>query len=350
MAIFDFLKKKITGDVLKVAQKKQPEVKIKSEDIHVMPEKFFIASKQGMSSKTKIIIAIAVVVLLFVIGAIFFSVDWSDTGGQNVLISPNINVLNTNQDIINGEVFSGLTEQVNSNLNINELNSNININAEQSRSNENINNAPSVSSQSGSAVNTTDDFLPPIVFIAGKDTDADNLTDLEEAMYGTSPNKPDTDLDSYLDGQEVAGGYDPMLINKKITDSSQIKKYFSQRFSFAILYPAKWTYSISGVREDRIIFSSADNETINLSVIDGQTSLEEWYRQNVDNKQVNIPLRVLPNGDQVITSLNGLAIYTKKSGINIIYSLVYQPNSENEVNYKTTFEMMAGSIMQEIGG
>jgi len=64
------------------------------------------------------------------------------------------------------------------------------------------------------------------------DTDRDGLTDDEEAMYGTDPNKidtdnddltdrdevkvfktdpnnPDTDGDSYKDGEEIRNGYDP---------------------------------------------------------------------------------------------------------------------------------------------
>lgn len=42
------------------------------------------------------------------------------------------------------------------------------------------------------------------------DTDSDGLSDLEEVeTYGSDPTNPDTDGDTYLDGDEVKGGYNP---------------------------------------------------------------------------------------------------------------------------------------------
>jgi hypothetical protein len=43
-----------------------------------------------------------------------------------------------------------------------------------------------------------------------KDSDNDGLPDLEEARLKTSPFNPDTDGDGFLDGTEVATGYDPL--------------------------------------------------------------------------------------------------------------------------------------------
>jgi len=44
----------------------------------------------------------------------------------------------------------------------------------------------------------------------GVDTDGDLLTDEREAELGTDPNKKDTDGDGYMDGVEVANGFDPL--------------------------------------------------------------------------------------------------------------------------------------------
>ncbi len=41
------------------------------------------------------------------------------------------------------------------------------------------------------------------------DFDLDGLKDWEEKIYNTNPINPDTDKDGYLDGEEVAAGYDP---------------------------------------------------------------------------------------------------------------------------------------------
>ncbi len=48
-----------------------------------------------------------------------------------------------------------------------------------------------------------------IASIKNKDSDKDGLSDLEERLYHTNPNNPDTDGDGYKDGEEVKNGYDP---------------------------------------------------------------------------------------------------------------------------------------------
>lgn len=45
--------------------------------------------------------------------------------------------------------------------------------------------------------------------LGGTDTDNDGLSNDEEKKYRTDPKNPDTDGDSYLDGQEVEAGYNP---------------------------------------------------------------------------------------------------------------------------------------------
>ncbi len=99
---------------------------------------------------------------------------------------------------------------------LNSNQSNINQAAEQPATNQN---------QVGQPANTN-------AAIIGLDSDQDGLTDSEEALYGTDPNKvdtdgdgladrdevrvfktdplnPDTDLDGFNDGIEIQNGYDP---------------------------------------------------------------------------------------------------------------------------------------------
>jgi len=54
------------------------------------------------------------------------------------------------------------------------------------------------------------------------DHDFDGLADWEEEIYKTDPNNPDTDGDGYLDGEEVASGFDPTkkAPNDKLQDEA----------------------------------------------------------------------------------------------------------------------------------
>ncbi len=45
--------------------------------------------------------------------------------------------------------------------------------------------------------------------LGGADRDNDGLTNVDEKKYGTDPLNPDTDGDSYKDGDEVRAGYNP---------------------------------------------------------------------------------------------------------------------------------------------
>jgi hypothetical protein len=50
------------------------------------------------------------------------------------------------------------------------------------------------------------------------DSDNDGLTNLQEAGYGTNPNKVDTDSDGNSDSQEINNGYNPLGSGKLISD------------------------------------------------------------------------------------------------------------------------------------
>lgn len=56
------------------------------------------------------------------------------------------------------------------------------------------------------------------------DTDADGLTDEQEKIYGSNPTKPDTDGDGHKDGDEVKGGYDPVVAGSARLDYSKLDK------------------------------------------------------------------------------------------------------------------------------
>jgi hypothetical protein len=63
------------------------------------------------------------------------------------------------------------------------------------------------------------EYLPAVANVETKwyqellDTDLDNdgLSDIEESFYRTDLQSPDTDGDGYLDGEEIASGYDPRI-------------------------------------------------------------------------------------------------------------------------------------------
>ncbi|MFA6588186.1 MAG: hypothetical protein WCT08_03895 [Patescibacteria group bacterium] len=130
-------------------------------------------------SKRRTIIGSTILILVIVGGTAAF-IFFGRGEGTSQLTNQPVIVSNTNSLMNNRNLADQVFPSTNSNTNqsnVNKNNSNIN---SQVNSNTNI------------------------------DSDNDGLTDVQEIVYGTSPNNPDTDGDGYLDGPEVSGGFDPL--------------------------------------------------------------------------------------------------------------------------------------------
>ncbi|MFH1366484.1 MAG: hypothetical protein ABIH38_00650 [Patescibacteria group bacterium] len=62
------------------------------------------------------------------------------------------------------------------------------------------------------------------------DSDNDGLTDMEEIIYGTDKNNPDTDGDGHLDGAEVENGYNPNGVGKLDSDNDGLSDADEERY------------------------------------------------------------------------------------------------------------------------
>lgn len=129
-----------------------------------------------------------------------------------------------------------------------------------------------------------------------QDADQDGLTNDEEQLYGTDPQKADTDGDGYSDGAEVRSGYDPLK------PSPGDKIFPEEKQQTALSAPQKngtpsspntgETRGVGGSDEDNlttqvsqqiadILKSSSEDESGNsVSVQDMQASLQELLNKN----------------------------------------------------------------------
>jgi hypothetical protein len=172
----------------------------------------------------------------------------------------------------------------------------------------------------------------------GVDTDSDGLTDAEEDLYGTDDRNPDTDGDSFLDGNEVFHRYSPLgTAPQTLLDTGAVEEFVASDGSFIFTYPASW-----GVIE------TVDPETGVIQEIILQTETSAEFRMEVHLTSAGIGFE---NYQETLTKegyLMYLDISELKAAIIIDpawYFVTYDLNDESMVNYLQTFEMLLNSFV-----
>jgi hypothetical protein len=278
-------------------------------------------------------------------------------------------VTNTNAPAVN------LNLPVNTNANVN-TNTNTNINT-------NVN------------VNVNQPITPVVTYTLGKDSDTDGLTDIEEALYGTNKDNPDTDGDNYLDGVELIGLYDPTKGGGALLKDSNLIKvyvgnspeptnkiYTNTKQTYSIFYPAKW--QAKGIEEDpygrveefgpTLSEEPAQHqEFISVIVMDNpdKLSLYEWlltqkptadltlYKKDIGkggfDELIGPDNQLTPNGTLTTTDKEGKPIeltsyiaktfyLTKEGQIDKVYGISLNIGNDKVSDFLTTLQMMVSSF------
>lgn len=183
--------------------------------------------------------------------------------------------------------------------------------------------------------------LPP----AGLDTDSDGLTDLEEPLYGTNANDPDTDHDSFLDGNEVYHLYNPASgVNGKLLDTGLVKMSDSL-VGWSIYVPAGWKASISNDGMSAT-FETGHGEVFSLAMHQNkkQLPLMDWYlteHPGVISSQITMV--TTKGGIAGLESQNKLHTFFAWGG-DWVLDFEYQLDGQTFVNFRQTYEMMKNSL------
>lgn len=184
----------------------------------------------------------------------------------------------------------------------------------------------------------------PTTPVPGIDTDSDGLTDAEEIIYTTNVRNPDSDGDTFLDGNEVFHRYDPNgLSPRTLLQTGTVKEYVLPESGVTLYYPASWTISRS---ENGVSFAPASQESvISLSVQpkDAAQSLEAWYASASD-----LPQRTARDPYATKEGLMAVSAADDRlvvlDGGDKVFLMRYDLGTFMRIEYFQTFKMMVNSL------
>jgi hypothetical protein len=264
----------------------------------------------------------------------------------------------TNQNVATTNTNTNANRNTNRNVNRN-TNTNTNVNDNTNvNTNDNANDNTNVNANANDNTNTNDNantnanendnvnqLIPPII---SGDADRDGLTDLEEALVGSSASSPDTDQDGYLDGAEVLAGYNPVVSSLeggliRLKDSSSIDKLITSfpENNFSTLYIKGWSINkIEALHEVRI--TTATGEMITISMIDNEDGVSAANYYLSGNTQVTLS-QLNDVGTDTLAGVyapNGLSAYLTDENRERIYIFEYDLDDRDEFRYPTIFHMI----------
>lgn len=183
--------------------------------------------------------------------------------------------------------------------------------------------------------------LPP----GGLDSDSDGLSNTEEALFGTDANRPDSDGDNYLDGNEVFHLYNPQVKAPSRILDSELVKALTSPVGWTMFVPSKWTSSLDTPDGSRATLTTETGEQFLMSVEDNlaRQPLLEWYLAKTPGvTSTEVRSFTTKGGLQGIFSPDRLqAMFAWEDKV---FVLKYTLGTQTFVNYRTTFEMMMNSL------
>lgn len=177
-----------------------------------------------------------------------------------------------------------------------------------------------------------------------KDTDSDGLTDVEELLYGTNFREPDSDKDSFLDGNEVFHRYHPLgLAPATLLDTGAVKVFEDSLYPFTIYYPSTWS-TVLNESDTAVTFRSARQATIDVEweEKDVDETLAQWYEANQPSSRGEMKGILTKEGYYGLTTSDDRTAYLDVG--EAVITLTYDLGSRIQVEYLQTFQMMVNSL------
>ncbi len=186
------------------------------------------------------------------------------------------------------------------------------------------------------------------------DADEDELSSEEERLYTTAADKPDTDEDGFADGFEIRGLFDPTRgAGARLENSGLVIRYTNPEYRYSFLYPSKWIANATNTSAREVLVSTSTKELFSFRIEENPSGLPaaDFYSKimapGTDTSQLQSVETETWTG---VMSGNGRVVVAVKKAQDApgaqpaALIIEYKLNTETEVNFVTTFQMMIASL------
>lgn len=185
----------------------------------------------------------------------------------------------------------------------------------------------------------------PVKPVSGADTDSDGLSNVEELLYGTDFRNPDSDGDTFLDGNEVFHRFDPRgLAPSTLLDTGAVRVLENAEVPFTIFYPTTWN-PVSTPASQRVTFRSATGAGVNVLWQDktAELPLADWYTAQVGEVAINrLQPTTTKEGYEALIGPDERVMYVDAG--TRVYTLIYDLGDAKSIEFLQTFKMMVNSF------
>lgn len=180
--------------------------------------------------------------------------------------------------------------------------------------------------------------------LPGQDLDSDGLTDIEEVVYGTQPNRPDTDQDGFLDGNEVFNLYHPNgSAPQTLLDTGAVSIIRLGRYQLHAV--TRWIQRAQDASSLTVITAPTGEsfQVLQQTLLVSET-LNQWYARNVSiADQQELEAFRTKQGFVGVWTEDHLTAYVRLGDTEVLI-FTYNLGSAQRVQYRQTFEMFINSL------
>lgn len=183
--------------------------------------------------------------------------------------------------------------------------------------------------------------LPP----AGLDSDSDGLSDLEEGLFATNAQLPDTDGDGFLDGNEVFHLYNPNGLAPATLLDAKVVKNVSGSVGWNMQIPTSWTF-VENSDGSSATISSGHGEKFVVTIADNakKQPIVDWYLAAHPQVTASQVLQYRSKrGYLGIIGADLLTTYIPWG--DKVFVFTYDLGGQTFINFRTTYSMMLNSLM-----